>query len=253
MLGGISTKAHPPGTVMPSKAGHQGGRLLQHHHLLHQGILQPLDGSAPPSNLERYEKPISDDKDKSKIDIEKKMKKENDLKVEEAQEDIIEPEGKKEDKKKKPASQEDIQELEERRKTHLLGPEPGTNPTVSMAESSPLSGGPCGPETLLTSSLGSRDIRMTSVGSQGDRGLARGSPSVGNIGTLYRGGGDCQATNAAYNCTQFGDHGRTTTTDRYAVTNSEARRSTNLKNTMGLAEEHPRAVAIPRGDCNKKK
>ena len=65
-------------------------------------------------------------------------------------------------------------------------------------------------------------------------------------------GGDCQATNAAYNCTQFGDHGRVKTMDRYAGTNDEASRSTNLENTMGLAEEHQKAVAIPRGDCNKK-
>ena len=93
---------------------------------------------------------------------------------------------------------------------------------------------------------------MTSVGSQGDRGRARGSPILENIGALYRVGGNCQATDAAYICTQFGDHGSVRTPDRYAGTNKKARRSSNLENTMGLAEEHQKAVAIPRGDCNKK-
>ena len=93
---------------------------------------------------------------------------------------------------------------------------------------------------------------MTSVGSQGGRGSERGSPILENIGALYHVGGNCQATDAAYNCTQFGDHGRGKTTDRYARTNGKAGCSTNLKNALGLADEDQRAVAIPRGDCNKK-
>ena len=93
---------------------------------------------------------------------------------------------------------------------------------------------------------------MTSVGSQGARGQARGTPLWDNIDTLSLVGGDCQATIAAYNCTQFGDHGRGKTTDRYARTNGKAGCSTNLENALGLADEDQKAVAIPRGDCNKK-
>ena len=93
---------------------------------------------------------------------------------------------------------------------------------------------------------------MTSVGSQGVRGRERGSPILENIGALYRVGGNCQATDAAYIGTQFGGHGCVRTTDRYAGTNEKAGAFPNLENALGLAEDHQKAVAIPRGDCNKK-
>ena len=78
-------------------------------------------------------------------------------------------------------------------------------------------------------------------------------PLEDNIATLYQGGENCRA-NAAYIFTQFGDnllHERVRKTTGPVRTNQwERRKVSNLQGELGLAEEHHRAVAIPRGDCN---
>ena len=254
----ISVKTHPPRTVLPKEAGHQGGRHLHRlGHLLHQNILQPLDGSAPPASLEGGNKIEIKSRNEVKMlreeqncYLEGKIEKEEVTDTEAKAKDNLE-----EDKKKKPArNDEEVAEekQEECVETYLLRYKPETDPTVRLTATSSLSRRPGDPSTLLTSSSGTRSFRTTSVGSQGARGLTRGTPSGDNIDTLSLVGGDCQATIAAYNCTQFGDHGVAGETDRYAWTNRKARSSTNLENTTGLADVNQRAVAIPRGDCNKK-
>ena len=180
-----------------------------------------------------------------------------DLKEENVKEEVIEAKDiiSKEEKKQKPARKaEEVAEekQEECEEAYLLDYKPGADQTVRMTATSSLSGRPGDPSTLHASSLVSRSIRMASVGSQGARGITRGTPSKDNIGSLSLVGGDCQATVAAYHCTQFWDHGRGTTADRYALTNKKAECSSNLENALGLADEDQKAVAIPRGDCNKK-
>ena len=251
----ISFKRHPPRTVLPKEAGHQGGRHLRRldPHLLHQDILQPLDGSAHPASLERE----NENEIKPEIDIKLLREETNcDLEEEVEQKEVIEAKViTKEEKKQKPARKEEEvaeEKQEDCEEAYLLEYKPGADPTVRLRVTSSLSRRPGDPNTLKTSSSVSRSSGTTSVGSQGARGLTRGTPSKDNIGSLSLMGGDCQATFAAYNCTQFWDHGQGKTSDRYARANEKAESLTNLENALGLADEDQRAVAIPRGDCNKK-
>ena len=252
----ISVKAHPPRTVLPKEAGHQGGRHLRRlvpHLLHHQDILQPLDGSADPASLEGGIK----NKIKPDNDIELLREEQNcDLEEKDEKKEGIEAEvTTEEEKKQKPARKEEEVAKEDQEyceNAYLLDCMPGADPTVRLRATSSLSRRPGVTSTLQTSSSVSRSSGTTSVGSQGARGLTRGTPSKDNIGSLSLMGGDCQATIAAYNCTQFWDHGRGKTSDRYARANEKTECPTNLENALGLADEDQRAVAIPRGDCNKK-
>ena len=70
-------------------------------------------------------------------------------------------------------------------------------------------------------------------------------------GTIYKGGGDSQATDAVYRYTQFVGNFRGKLTGRFALANKKSRSSPNLREAQGLAAEHSSDFAIPRGDCSK--
>ena len=160
----ISVKAHPPRTVLPKEAGHQGGRHLHRlGHLLHQNILQPLDGSAPPASLEGGNKIEI----KSRNEV-KMLREELNCNLEEeiGKEEVTEAkDSTKEEKKKKPARKDEEvaeEKQEECEEAYLLEYKPGTDPTVRLTATSSLSRRPGDPSTLLTSSSGTRSFRITS-------------------------------------------------------------------------------------------